>query len=223
MKATDRICCRHFNDDDIDRFWTHTINGTVEKIERERAVLKKDAVPSKNLTLNFEKTKHKKRSNNDSESNEVKAVISSKKLKSTNSENLTTITNDQLTNVISLVEEDENSDKNITNFNELSTEIIIVQSESVAEKKEAFETFYDEIFDVTLPSPLWGVHRDPDGSFAVFTKLSLDKLEIDRAVRIDDSWKCTIKIGGSFINSKTLKSLDSEALTELLDEVDQIS
>lgn len=216
MKATDRICCRHFKDEDIDRYWIHTINGVEEKLERERPVLKKNTVPSKNLSLEYEKLKKSKKES-DSAKHHKKELEVVKAIKRGN--NICSI---------SLIESEDHdvevlvptNEENITEHDTKTT----CSDQNVLKQKEAFETLYDEIFDVTLPSPLWGIHRGyPDGTFVVFSKISFDKISLDRAVRINDNWEYTIQINGVLVGGDTLlKNLDPETIAELLDRVDQI-
>lgn len=50
LKRTDRICNRHFDPSDVLTHWDHTINGKVVKMERDKVMLKPNAVPSLNLS-----------------------------------------------------------------------------------------------------------------------------------------------------------------------------
>lgn len=40
---------------------------------------------------------------------------------------------------------------------------------AVTEENEEFETFYEEVFEITLPSTLWAIQRDPEKTFIVFS------------------------------------------------------
>lgn len=40
---------------------------------------------------------------------------------------------------------------------------------SVTDLNEEFEMLYDDVFEVTLPSTLWAIQRDPEKAFIVFS------------------------------------------------------
>ncbi|XP_064479090.1 uncharacterized protein LOC135392303 [Ornithodoros turicata] len=46
LSKTDKVCILHFREDDIERYYTTALrDGTIDKLERSKPVLKKDAVP----------------------------------------------------------------------------------------------------------------------------------------------------------------------------------
>lgn len=220
LRDSDRICCRHFNEDEIDRYWFHTINGEVQKLDRERPVLKKNTVPSKNLSFEYERPAKKQKIS------KSKKSVTEMALKEWKSAPVVEKILRPVQSVIQsgeVVSEDSFSEPGRDTNKVIPDEVTCEPStEQIAKRKEIFETFYDEIFDVTLPSPLWGIHRDPEGTFAVFSKISVDKISLDRAVRINDDWKYTIQINGSHVDGETLTNLDPDTIAELLDEIDQL-
>lgn len=233
IRPSDRICCRHFNEDDIDRYWCHTVNGDLVKMMRDRPILKKDAVPSQNLIIDFDRPKRKKVYTSGDEAATTAATTTTTEPSKKSKKEVALFA---VSMVPTTEPEAENTMLNLLKGDDMTVkdyDIEIVKEplqikDGDAElqlelKKDAFEVFYDEIFDVTLPSPLWGLHRDPDGTFAVFSKVSFDKLQLDRAVRVNDNWEYVVKVGESTIRSDTLKTLDPDAVAKLLDEVDEIA
>jgi hypothetical protein len=46
LHSDDVVCSLHFKEEDIERYYTHIIDGEVVQIERGNPKLRKDAVPS---------------------------------------------------------------------------------------------------------------------------------------------------------------------------------
>lgn len=87
-------------------------------------------------------------------------------------------------------------------------------------KKETFQNLYEEVFDVTLPSELWGIHRDPQETTIAFSRLNLIESEVDLLVLIDTKWEYRVRIKGIEVDRNTLETLNSDSLTTLLDDID---
>lgn len=85
----------------------------------------------------------------------------------------------------------------------------------------AFENLYDEAFDVTLPSLLWGIHRDPDRRFIVFSEFHQATMSICKLLRIDDALRCKTFVNNELNSSKTLKveNLLPDRVSDLLEEL----
>lgn len=86
-----------------------------------------------------------------------------------------------------------------------------------------FETLYDEAFDVTLPSLLWGIHRDPDRKFLAFSKFNPATMMISKLVHISNNFHCTTQINSVPKSSNVLKleQLAVEHVSTILDELDK--
>lgn len=87
--------------------------------------------------------------------------------------------------------------------------------------KEAFINLYEEIFDVTLPSEIWGIHRDPQETLIAFSRLNLISSEVDLIVLIDINWQYTVRLMGVVVKKGIFQQLDSESVTALLDEIQE--
>lgn len=89
----------------------------------------------------------------------------------------------------------------------------------------AFENLYDEAFDVTLPSLLWGIHRDPEKKFMAFSEFDHSTMSCCKVLFIDDNFNYKI-----FVNSKlkassilSLAQLEADNVSTMLDELDKES
>lgn len=86
-----------------------------------------------------------------------------------------------------------------------------------------FEDLYDAAFDVTLPSLLWGINRDPDREFIIFNKFSKAKKMISILVEISNTFECNTRVDNQKSSSMLeLKQLDVEYVSSLLEQLDQI-
>lgn len=136
--------------------------------------------------------------------------------------------NDNLNQVIS---EKDDSKEGLKRIPELTGEVlaeIIVPKPSqkticiVSEMKRRadFESMYDEIFTVTLPSQLWGVHRCPEQSYIAFSRFSDTLMQSDLVVFIDPMWNYKISYRGFAVKDGTLCVMTEESMTHLLDETE---
>lgn len=50
---------------------------------------------------------------------------------------------------------------------------------------EAFDALYDDVFEVELPDTMYGIHRDPERTFVVFTRFDAALMRCTRALRVD--------------------------------------
>lgn len=87
----------------------------------------------------------------------------------------------------------------------------------------AFENLYDEAFDVTLPSLLWGIHRDPDRKFIAFSKFNQSQMSCCKVLHIASDFRCKISINSKLKAPKSLSltQLDAESVSTMLDEIDK--
>lgn len=107
---------------------------------------------------------------------------------------------------------------------EISREIEL-EPENHKEMLEAFENLYDEAFDVTLPSLLWGIHRDPDRKFIVFSKFNQSSMSCSKIVHIADTFHCK-NFNNNILERSTalqMENLSVEYVSSMLDELDSAS
>lgn len=96
-------------------------------------------------------------------------------------------------------------------------------SEVPDERLAMFETLYDEAFDVTLPSLLWGIHRDPERKFIAFSEFDSKNMKISKLLHISNKFECTTHINSVPTLSKSLirEQLAVEHVSMILDELDK--
>lgn len=85
-----------------------------------------------------------------------------------------------------------------------------------------FETLFDEVYEVELPSTLWGIHRDLDRTFIAFTEFSKDSMNVRKYLFIDQSLQYRMSVGQRTMQSGILPAASTEAITELLTKLDEI-
>lgn len=89
------------------------------------------------------------------------------------------------------------------------------------QRRLEFLGIYEEIYDVTLPSQIWGVHRDPEETCIAFSRLNMQLNEVDLLLVIQDSWNYVAKVGGSVVKTGTFESLSSDSISKLIEELDE--
>lgn len=109
---------------------------------------------------------------------------------------------------------------------------MIVESESTADddqnsdseaKQQIFETIYDDIYEVMLPSTLWGLHRDPDRKYISFTKFNVAQMACTKVLKVTDTFELTVYIQGKNVTSQTLHELNCEILSGVLNDLNESS
>lgn len=247
FKQHDRVCERHFKESDIIQFWEVNINGKVHLTPRDKPKLREDAIPTKNLPSkeDFQLLSSPKLINDESlkkrsENIEIlsKTIIRSKKRLASKK------TDEPIkTKIIKLIETDEEIDivANIIpkvttlpcltetekreTFSDVKSELAVevVDTETCMEKIEMFENLFEEAFDVTLPSLLWGIHRDPDRKFIAFSEFNVTSMSMSKLFHITDTCQYKTFIGNQLKSSKTLSHelLTADHLSTLLDELEK--
>ena len=100
-----------------------------------------------------------------------------------------------------------------------------VSTEDDEKKREMFDNLYDEAFDVTMPSLLWGIHRDPERKFIAFSEFNQETLSASKIVLISDTLNYKTVIKSQLASSKVLKAEDvtTENFSTILDELEKES
>ncbi|XP_058442674.1 uncharacterized protein LOC131425098 isoform X2 [Malaya genurostris] len=221
LKEFDRVCENHFAEDDILRYWEHTINGQVERMERKKPALRSNAVPCyietaesafyENLVILNRTAKIKRKQC-------VKAHNANKKKKMEQMEDNQSVTKNNEA-------EKGNLDVgNIQNKDKVDDEVV-EQSVSIEVTQLAtseFEALYDDVYEVELPSTLWGIHRDLEKTFITFTEFNKDSMNIRKYLYIDQQLQYRMVVGQRIMKKGTLENVSTEALSELLSTLDKI-
>ncbi|XP_058442676.1 uncharacterized protein LOC131425098 isoform X3 [Malaya genurostris] len=201
LKEFDRVCENHFAEDDILRYWEHTINGQVERMERKKPALRSNAVPCyietaesafyENLVILNRTAKIKRKQC-------VKAHNANKKKKKM----------EQMEDNQSVTKNNEAEKGNLDVVTQLAT--------------SEFEALYDDVYEVELPSTLWGIHRDLEKTFITFTEFNKDSMNIRKYLYIDQQLQYRMVVGQRIMKKGTLENVSTEALSELLSTLDKI-
>uniref|UniRef100_A0A182J3R2 Uncharacterized protein n=1 Tax=Anopheles atroparvus TaxID=41427 RepID=A0A182J3R2_ANOAO len=107
-----------------------------------------------------------------------------------------------------------------------------------SEKNAIFEDVYENIFEVELPSTLWGVHRDPEKKYIAFTRfqmLEMPTCTTSTTLVIESSLKCCAWCDASIVLEEDLcmKMASQEGgeeqpsrchvISEVLDSLEQLA
>lgn len=90
-------------------------------------------------------------------------------------------------------------------------------------KRQIFDTVYDDIYEVVLPTTLWGTHRDEYRQYIAFTMFDPIAMNCLIAVKITDTFNLYVHVNGVQQTNEELYELNVEALTKLLNELNDTS
>lgn len=96
-----------------------------------------------------------------------------------------------------------------------------METDSNENQVDIFETLYDDIYDVTLPSTLWGLHRDIERKFIVFSFFDSNAKSTTKTLYIDDTLSYVIKVGSKVLLSDSLPEITTEFIGELLNKIEK--
>uniref|UniRef100_A0A336LX97 CSON003114 protein n=1 Tax=Culicoides sonorensis TaxID=179676 RepID=A0A336LX97_CULSO len=219
LQKQDRICDRHFREDEIEKYWEHNINGVITKMLKDRPKLKPDAVPSQNLVCESTKDEFKTR-----KKRKIKSKIEKKNvvddiviLQNSDNENDEEIEIQIIAEDKFVIETPKKTDTDNVAMPMRFTE------EEEKQRREDFVSVYEEVFGVQLPSQLWGIHRCPDMKFMAFTRFDAESLNAcDKVVRISDLWYYIVYYKGVKVKEDYLSIMTDESVTGLLDDIDKM-
>jgi hypothetical protein len=216
LNKNDRVCERHFNENDIIEFWESRINGQIHRTPRDKPKLRESAIPVKNLSIISQKspTKHTN-SNNKRIHIEATPTLDGKR-------------NRLCDEADSVDDYDVILPEDIIVTETVSTEIQTLNTDVSEEVKEQnivfFESLYDEAFDVELPSLLWGIHRDSNRKFVAFTEFNEKLLNVSRILYISETLSYKILIDGVEKSCEMLNINETsitEQVSNLLNNLDK--
>ncbi|XP_041768189.1 uncharacterized protein LOC121591573 [Anopheles merus] len=174
LRLHDRVCEKHFKPEDIQRDWTYHIRGETRKLMRAKPVLLPDAVP---CVFDFVKKVENKENRGRRKTAEPAKESPSEEggllvvVEGTGPQEDEPIGVRQTSTVVLF--NDESLDaviKQPAPLGEGMEEALVEAEPDAATKESIFEELYDNIYEVELPSTLWGVHREPDRRFAAFSR-----------------------------------------------------
>ncbi|CAO1412697.1 unnamed protein product [Diamesa hyperborea] len=257
FKTHDRVCARHFKEEDIDLYWETMIKGEIHKTPRDKAKLKDGAMPTENL-IGQEKKKKTERRPLPTEVKETKnlvpenivEVIKTRKRKTEPVEinefviektnvirkyskvldngdkfeitELTVGSRMQMSdqdNLITPIEEPIDSPNGIDSPGSIK----IITEEDKNEMMENLNILWDEAFDITLPSQLWGIQRCPERTFIVFSEFNKSKMKSSKLLYVDNEFQYKIFIDDKEMLVKSLEKheINTEFFSNLLNDFDE--
>ncbi|KAJ6638481.1 hypothetical protein Bhyg_11216 [Pseudolycoriella hygida] len=85
-----------------------------------------------------------------------------------------------------------------------------------------FDGIYEDIYEVTLPNTLWGVHRDPNRTFIVFSYFDKKTCSTTKLIYLDSDLNANICVKGKIVNAyRSMCNLTIEYLTKIVSQVDE--
>lgn len=204
-RNSDRVCERHFESKDIVEYWENNINGIIHRTKRDKPKLRDSAIPSLHLPTWTQFTQ-----SNDKRIEILSStIIKKKKCVEIPKPKVIIVRPKKVT-----VEEPQS---------QMIDELIVVEDQKNLEKRaEAFENLYDEAFDVTMPNCLWGIHRDPDRKFLVFSVFNATAMKFDKYLHISDDLRSLISTNEEVrVEKLSIEKATTEFVGELLDKIEQ--
>lgn len=212
FKINDKVCERHFRKEDIITTFDHVINGQLLQMERGRPKLKRTAVPCLHLPTEDDQNHLRAKRNRQQR---ITVTIKSCEEREQSS-----------TNVFDKEKKNaKNSDKDSESENisedKNSTVVIHLEDES-KEDNTAFDTLYEDIFEVVLPDTLWGIHRDPCREFIAFSCFDIKSLQSRKCVVLNRNGTLKISFNNKLVNEQDFETEPThEFISNLLSEVDE--
>lgn len=93
---------------------------------------------------------------------------------------------------------------------------------SADKKCEIFDSVYDDVYEIVLPSTLWGIHRDPDErQFIAFSKFDASKMSCSRVLIVNNKFEMKFLTDGVQTKASILDEISVEVITNLLNQLDE--
>jgi hypothetical protein len=203
------------------------INGEIHSVTRSKPFLKKNAIPSLNLTVEIVKLKPTIKSRKSAVKQEEQSEVKVEKTEKTETPEI--VENQNMSVEIIQLEGDTDTAKHNIEIQEYSiidpdTNILIpIESNNISiqidqENTEKFESVYEDIFEVLLPSTLWGVHRDPYKKFIVFSEFDKEKMATSKLFYIDHKSNYKLIVDNHCKNVGFLNEISVDFIERLLND-----
>lgn len=116
---------------------------------------------------------------------------------------------------------DENDDDLMVQKMASDTVHDAIDEKQLLAKQKLFDSIFDDIYEVELPSTLWAVHRDPERKYIVFSEFDVKTMTAAKVLHITDT--CDIKAyyhTNEIPITKRNDDLSFDMLAEVLGELD---
>lgn len=214
LRHNDLICERHFEPEQILTNWEHIIGGKVVSLKREKPKLKSDAVPLRNLHVECpapysaeQKLTRTRNARSDNKKRKTKERNGGKGVDIDHDIEMADSSAIAEAELNTLPVEEERSGK--------------TDAANAEERLKMFESLHDDIYEVILPSTLWGIHRDPDHEFIAFSMFDAQRMSHTKTVFIDKTLRVQTHVNGSIFLDESFEELNTEIVTRILTEIDE--
>lgn len=92
---------------------------------------------------------------------------------------------------------------------------------STEQREQIFDSIYDDVYEIVLPTTLWGIHRDSDRKYITFTKFDVDKMACSKILHVNIDFEIKISIDGVLKKTTNVDIVSVDVLTHLLNELDE--
>lgn len=214
LRHSDLICERHFEPEQILTNWEHIIDGKVVSLKREKPKLKSDAVPLRNLHVESpapyspeQRPTRTRNARSDNKRRKTKERNGGARKDIDHDIEMADSTAAPEAELNSLSVEEEGSDK--------------ADAARTEERLKMFESLHDDIYEVVLPSTLWGIHRDPDHEFIAFSMFDAKRMSHTKTVFIDKTLRVQTYLNGTILLDESFEELNTEIVTQILTDIDE--
>lgn len=97
-----------------------------------------------------------------------------------------------------------------------------LEADQQRERQVIFESIYDDIYEVVLPTTLWGIHRDPERKFIVFTEFDENTMSTAKLLHVSDTCEMKAYIHQEEVQLLKRDNLSVDTLTDALSELDEL-
>lgn len=124
---------------------------------------------------------------------------------------------------------EKNNTERIANLHS-NEDILVVQFDDELEHEftddnqqinAAFDGMYDDIYEVVLPTTLWGVHRDPNRKFIAFSEFDSNNMTISKLLHITDTLDMKAYLYNTEVHLTKRNDLSLDGLTDALTQLDE--
>lgn len=231
FRETDKVCERHFQKHQIITHWNHVIDGKLCQLKRDKPKIQQDAIPLLNLPTNKTYPTAVIKELNPISTKRKAGEKTSKKVEKVNifSLGIGTLVKNICSYLPQISPKRRKGENNVVSEEVIESYPAIPDDDapvresagkSADEKQQIFESIYDDVCEIDLPSTLWAFHRDPDRKYITFTMFNVEKMASTKILHVTDTLKIRSVVNGSECNIDKLEDIDCGILSRILKDMD---
>lgn len=89
-------------------------------------------------------------------------------------------------------------------------------------ENEEFDSMYDDVFEIELPDTLWGLHRDPNRKFIVFSKYDAIVMNTTKSLYIDNKFETKSFIYGKQFQHEIYDTINVDFVSKMINDLNEI-